>query len=376
MRFFLILLFISFVQPTIAQYTLRLVVNEAATRQNETFYASGSFNNWSPNDPAYLLKPYGTKRKAVVLRNIPAGTYTFKFTRGSWEKVETAANGSDIENREVKVTGDTTVAVSVAGWKDDFPVKPKRFTATPQVKLLDSAFKIPQLNRSRRIWIYLPRSYASSKKSYPVIYMHDGQNLFNEQTAGSGEWGVDEALDSLQLKTGKEAIVVGIDHGGDKRMNEYNPYDTKEFGKGEGDLYLEFLTATLKPFIDKQYRTLTGPVHTYIAGSSMGGLISFYAIVKYPNVFGGAGIFSPSFAVAPAIYEAAQKATWTTVRPKLFFYAGGQEGPYMVPDMKKMVTLVQSKQSFAVRDLVSPLNKHNERAWREEFPNFYKWIMQ
>ena len=90
-------------------------------------------------------------------------------------------------------------------------------------------------------------------------------------------------------------IVVAIDHGGTKRINEYCPYDMEGFGKGEGDQYLQFLVKTLKPYIDKNYRTKKDKENTYIAGSSMGGLISMYAVLKYPYVFGGAGVFSPAF---------------------------------------------------------------------------------
>src|SRR4028118_338545 len=110
----------------------------------------------------------------------------------------------------------------------------KKSTATRNVKIISTNFYIPQLNRYRRIWIYLPESYASSRKKYPVLYMHDGQNVFEDSTSFSGEWGVDETLDTLASKT-SECIVVAIDNGGDKRMNEYAPYNMERFGKGEGD---------------------------------------------------------------------------------------------------------------------------------------------
>ncbi len=361
-------------QLLFAQYTLRLVVNEAATKPDDAYYVAGTFNNWNPRSATHLLKPFGTKRRIIVLTNLPAGKHEFKFTRGSWEKAETTAKGDNIENREVNLVADTIVYIRVEGWKDDYPDKPIPNTATAQVKIIDSTFQIPQLNRTRRLWVYLPRGYASSKNTYPVIYMNDGQNLFNLQTAPNGEWGVDEALDSLQAQTKKEAIVVGIDHGGDKRMTEYNPYNNEKFGKGEGIKYVEFLALTLKPYIDKKFRTQKDAAHTFIAGSSMGGLISMYAVVKYPDVFGGAGVFSPAFWTAPAIYDEVQNAKWTANKPRIFLYAGGQESNLMVPDMEKMTRLITTKGSYDVRQIVAPLNKHNEKAWREEFPGFYKWI--
>jgi metallo-beta-lactamase class B len=139
--------------------------------------------------------------------------YAFKFTRGSFDKVECASDGRDIADRVLEVNADVSQEFTVAGWKDDYPQRPKPYTASPQVRIIDTAFKIPQLNRTRRIWIYLPKGYTNSSKNYPVLYMQDGQNLFNEQTAPFGEWGVDECLDTLQKKLGKECIVVGIDNG-------------------------------------------------------------------------------------------------------------------------------------------------------------------
>jgi metallo-beta-lactamase class B len=358
-----------------AQYSVRLAVTDAATKKNDDIYVSGTFNNWNPKDENYKLKPLGGTRKGVVLRDLNAGNYAFKFTRGSMDKVECTADGRDIPDHVVDISADISLDFTIAGWKDDYPERPKRYTASPQVKIIDTAFSIPQLNRKRRIWLYLPKSYASSSRTYPVLYMQDGQNLFNDQTAFSGEWGVDECLDTLQQQTGKECIVVGIDNGGDKRMTEYNPYDNTQFGKGEGKQYVDFLVNTLKPFIDSKYRTKKGPAYTFIAGSSMGGLISFYAILQHPEIFGGAGIFSPSFALAPQLYGDAEKFT-TGLSPEIYFYAGGSEGATIVSDIQKMADILAKKPNYRMRRAVNPLGKHNETSWREEFAWFYKWIMK
>jgi len=360
-----------------AQYSLRIMVDKVATKGADDIYVAGSFNNWNPKSEAHKLKPFGTTRRGLVLKDIPAGQYEFKFTRGSWPTVEVTGDGREIPNRIEQVNGDVVQTCQVAGWKDNFPDKPIPNTATPQVSVMDTAFAMPQLNRTRRISIYLPKGYATSAKKYPVLYMNDGQNLFNLQTAPYGEWGVDESLDSLQPLLKKECIVVGIDHGNNYRMTEYNPYDNAKYGKGEGKQYLNFIIETLKPYIDKQYRTSRGPAYTYIAGSSMGGLISTYAIITRPDVFGGAGIFSPSYWIAPQIFDDAQKAV--IKKPfthQFYFYAGGQEGGLVVPDLRKMETIIEAKGAYHLQSLVMPLGKHNEATWQKIFPQFYRFITQ
>ena len=204
--------------------------------------------------------------------------------------------------------------------------------------------------------------------------MHDGQNLFNEATSYAGEWGVDESMDSLR----KKSIIVGIDNGQQMRMNEYNPYDHPKYGKGEGKKYVEFIAKTLKPYIDKKYRTKKDASNTMISGSSMGGLISLYAVIKYPCVFGKAGVFSPAFWVANSL----RTDIATLVKPsthkhlRIYFYAGEMENKDMVKDMlyyfERMRKLGGSK--MLVR--INADGKHDEPTWRAEFPAFYNWINQ
>lgn len=376
----LILLFfvgIAFQQILLAQYSLRLVVSTVATKVEEDIYVAGNFNNWNPKDPNYKLKPFAGGRKAIVLKDLSAGNYAFKFTRGSWDKVECEADGRDIEDRIAEVNGDLVIDCSVKGWKDNYPQRPKPYTASPQVKILDTAFFMPQLNKKRRIWIYLPKNYAASNKTYPVLYMHDGQNLFNQQTAGFDEWKVDESLDSLQKATGKECIVVGIDHGGNDRLAEYAPYDF-EYNKtkitAQGKMYVDFLAQTLKPFIDSKYRTKKSFENTFIAGSSMGGLISLYAVMQYPSVFGTAGVFSPSLFIAKQLNAEAQQ--FNNPNPiRLYFYAGGKESSSLVNDTKQLASIFEQKQNIKVFTTVTEIGKHNEKYWQIEFPFFFNWIM-
>jgi predicted alpha/beta superfamily hydrolase len=249
----------------------------------------------------------------------------------------------------------------------------KKRMMSKQVQVIDTAFYMPQLNRYRRIWVYLPEDYTSNKKKYPVIYLQDGQNLFDEATSFAGEWSVDESMDSLS-KTLPQSIVVGIDNGGDKRMTEYNPYDHPQFGKGEGILYLDFLVHNLKPFIDKHYRTKKSSKYTTIGGSSLGGLISLYAILQYPGKFGNAAVFSPALWMAPQLKEDIKKMG-KKVKGRIYFYAGKQEGDEMVPHMLTVLDLLNRHSKAKITTVIRD-GKHDEKAWRNEFPHFYYWLIE
>jgi len=334
-------------------------------------FLAGNFNNWNPADTAWELHP-GQPGQYQLLKVLPKGIYNFKLTKGSWQTVECTAIGKPIDNRSITILHDTTVTLNVEGWQDNFAAAGKKHTASSQVHIISEKFNMPQLDRQRRVWVYLPKDYELSKRKYPVIYMHDGQNLFDDYTAGFGEWGVDELLDKLPAKN--ECIVVGIDHGGEYRITEYDPYDSK-YGKGRGDDYVDFLVKTLKPYIDTHYRTKTGAEHTTIAGSSMGGLISMYAALKYPDVFGNAGIFSPAFWIAPEIYQLAQQKS-LPAKSRFYFVCGDAESDSMVTDMKKMAAIIRVKGKNDDKTPVVIIKGaiHNEKQWNGDFPGFYSWL--
>jgi predicted alpha/beta superfamily hydrolase len=353
-----------------AQVAVRLELNELPSKhpENDPVYIAGSFNAWNPADERYKFRQ-GQDGKYFLELNLATGLHQYKITRGTWAKVECKENGESILNKTLKIENAATIKINVEGWQDQFAAKPGKSTASKNVRIIETSFFIPQLNRTRRIWIYLPENYAASRDRYPVLYMHDGQNVFEDSTSYSGEWGVDEFLDS----TKKKCIVVAIDHGNASRLNEYCPYDMERFGKGEGSQYVTFLAKTLKPYIDRRYRTLRKRQYTSIAGSSMGGLISFYAMLKYPKVFGGAGVFSPSFWIAPKIYDDI-RSKGKKVKGRIFFYAGKQEGETMVPQMLKAFGELAALSHAKITTVIRDAGKHNEATWRMEFPLFYQWI--
>jgi len=232
----------------------------------------------------------------------------------------------------VPTPGAATYPGGVAAWRDSAaapqPAGPKRSTASPSVSILGDSVAIPQLGRTRRVWLYLPPGYATSTARYPVLYLHDGQNVFDAATSFAGEWGVDETLDSLHARGGRGAIVVAVDNGGPHRLDEYDPWKSAnpQLGGGEGDAYVEFLVRTLKPYVDRHYRTQPDPDHTAILGSSLGGLISLYAALKYPDVFGRAGVFSCACWIAkPQLLAYARRPRPSRSATRFYFVSGAHE---------------------------------------------------
>ena len=255
-------------------------------------------------------------------------------------------------------------------------------TVSPQVRILREDFWMPQLNRRRRIWLYLPADYDQQPaRRYPVLYLQDGQNVFDEATSYAGEWGVDETLDELYT-SGRDTtgcIVVAIDNGGPFRGDEYIPWrnEAQKVG-GQGTAYVDFLALTLKPFIDRSFRTRPDAANTGIAGSSLGGLISVYAALRYPKVFGRVGAFSPSFWICNA-----QMLDYVRKRPagpgtKFYFVGGQEESRWMVPQMTAWHDLLRASGVPAAHlFLHAPADgKHQEWFWRREFAAAYEWLFE
>lgn len=250
----------------------------------------------------------------------------------------------------------------------------KPHTAGPTVRVFIPPLQLPGAGYARRLRVYLPPDYAEGTRRYPVLYMFDGQNLFDESTSYAGEWGVDESMDALARDAGFSAIVVGIDHGNELRANELIPYWNVRFLPNLGEAFLDDVVHAIKPFIDANYRTLPDRGHTAIIGSSLGGLEADYAIRRHPQVFGRAGVFSPSYWVSDdAFKQAARDALPADTR--VYLYMGGREGEDSVQHVERMAQLLRTHlpvDNVAVR--ITAEAEHNERAWRAEFPVAVRWL--
>jgi len=245
----------------------------------------------------------------------------------------------------------------------------RKSTKAPNVSILKKEFIIADLNDiSHKIWLYLPPDYETSKGNYPVIYMHDAQNLFDDATSFVGEWGIDETLNQLYKKTRKSFIVVGVENGGAKRIEEYTPWKHQKYGGGKGAIYVDFLANQLKPYIDANYRTKPEATQTAIIGSSLGGLISFYGGLKYPNVFGNIGALSTSFWFSDNVLDFA-KENANQQNTKLYLLVGGKEGDSMVPDTENMANLLLNEgfKKEHLKTKIVPEGRHTESFWKTEF---------
>ena len=241
-----------------------------------------------------------------------------------------------------------------------------------------------KLVEARNVDVWLPPGYSKNKR-YAVVYMHDGQNLFNPKESYIGvDWGIDEALTRLiSEEKAREAIVVGI-WNTPKRIAEYAPqkaYDLvnrrkikqSSLARAEASLsdkYLKFIVTELKPFIDKNYSTRADRDNTFIMGSSMGGLISLYAVSEYPQVFGGAGCVSTHFPLSEGVMlEYMKKFLPSPKTHKIYFDYGTEtlDATYE-PFQKKADAIMKKKGYKQGKNWITRKfegEEHSERSWRK-----------
>lgn len=337
-------------------------------------FLTGNFNNWLVPDERFRMRkleqgkyefsfPFGWELPDLV---------EYKFVRGAWENEELDEFGKTPHNRKASSQAGR-ISVLVPRWRSQALMYKPEFL--PRIKVIDEAFEIPQLIKTRRIAALLPHDYYETDRRYPVLYLQDGQNLFDDY-APFGNWAVDKKLAMMSEKGHGDIIVISIDHAESERIAEFTPSMRTRLGSGDGKKYVRFLADTLKPFVDKEFRTLPGRDHTGIGGSSMGGLISIYAGLMYPEVYSRLMIFSPSLWVAPNIHF--QALTFTEqFSTRIYLYGGENEGANVVPNIKRFVAAME-KQGFSANIdfnlAIDPKGGHNEARWGEEFPKAVEWL--
>jgi predicted alpha/beta superfamily hydrolase len=260
-------------------------------------------------------------------------------------------------------------------WDNGAGTQPATGRVVGNVRVLP-AVESPELGNTRDIQVYLPPSYQSSGRHYPVIYMHDGQNLFDATTSFAGEWRVDDTLEGLGPE-GIEAIVVAVPNMGARRIDEYSPFRDSVRGGGRGDAYVDFLVRTLKPEVDRLFRTRHERTHTGIIGSSMGGVISLYAFFREPRVFGFAGVMSPAlwFAGGAMFDYVASHPDWTG---KVYLDVGTKEGRPTVRNARLMARLLRrtaARPRLGVMYVEGRGAAHNESAWAGRFEQAVRFLL-
>jgi predicted alpha/beta superfamily hydrolase len=248
----------------------------------------------------------------------------------------------------------------------------------------------PQLRNRRAVDVYLPASYSGSRNRYPVVYMHDGQNLSDPDTAFAGTWELERGLARL-ADGGIEAIVVGV-HNTAARLAEYSPFPDMRHGGGNADAYLGFLVDTLKPRIDRLFRTRPERQSTSILGSSMGGLVSVYAYFRYPSAFGSAGVMSPSIWFGQgAVVEFIREAR--TPRGRIYLDVGTNEGVGTLRDARRLGRLLVRKgfrrhrlakfpgsrrasERPTLKYVEQPGGRHTESDWAQRLPGALEFLLR
>ncbi|MCC6283349.1 MAG: hypothetical protein IT262_22280, partial [Saprospiraceae bacterium] len=270
-----ILCFCSPVQLT--RYSSFMLIFDLFTPNDDVrpVFLTGSFNDWTTRDERFkMVKIKDGHYQYTFHEVLPKGEpFEYKYVKGGWEAEELGKDGHPPTNRRMEAPRGK-VADIVPQWKQHTVGYDP--TYYPDIQIVAKRFNVPQLRRKRRIAVLLPWNYQQTDRRYPVLYLQDGQNLF-EHNAPFGTWGVDKKLAFMAQHGKGDFIVVAIDHGGKERIREFSPYDTHKWGEGMGRAYAEFMVETLKPHIDKHFRTLPDRAHTGVGGSSMGGLISIYA---------------------------------------------------------------------------------------------------
>lgn len=356
---------------------------------------AGSFNGWDPFAADYDLSNVGGRNYTIDLpftSDKVGTTIQYKYvlvlkdqTENPWANVEGTATGGETNNRSHKlVVGHQTKNDTVLSFKNNMNATTLTRGSLTKVTLTMSQYT-PSRSRTIRIWT--PDGYqANGSVDYPVIYMHDGQNLFDTFTGFSGEWEIDETIGGLMDLGYAGAIVVGIDNGGGERINELSPSwplssEATEYNiSPSGEQYAAFIVETVKPYVDSNFNTLTGAEDTFIGGSSMGGVMSFYMVFTYPQVFSKAILFSSALWLYQsgtiASFINAKNVAALSNKPKVYIYCGGAETsitPYVSEIYNQLKT--NGYTDALVKTAIVPNKDHNEAAWALHFPIAMRWLI-
>jgi len=358
--FSVLFLYIGQLQAQDARVTFRIIV-PLSTPHNSRIYIVGDAPELGKWDPGAIELKHENDSVYTLEFNFEIGRdVEYKITRGGWNVQAVYVDGHIPGNSRLVVEKDTEVIIRPVGWSDGMVAVSGRITGTVRYH---RGLKGEGLRYARDLIVWLPPSYEKSQgRRYPVLYMHDGQNIIDPKTSFAGfDWQVDEVADSL-IHAGrmKEIIIVGIYNTPD-RMIEYS--DTSV-----GKAYAKFVVHVVKPFIDSTYRTLPDRANTAVMGSSLGGLISFLFAWWYPDVFSKAGCLSSVFTHNDGrILKDVEAYSGPRKNIKIYVDCGGFAAEATLkPGMDKMVDLLCQKgynEGTDFEHFYDASADHSERAW-------------
>lgn len=322
--------------------------------------------NWQPR--CLALRQIGPLTYATQL-DFPneVGAFSFKVTRGSWQSEATDGWGRSYDDYNVSLGNTSQIVLNVINWKD-FPA----LSTTGEIIQYRNIYS-DELGNARDISVWLPPHYHQSAERYPVIYMHDGQNLFDPRTSsGHVDWGIDETMTQLiESRAVRPAIVVGLN----STANRDDEYDYTK----RGSAYADFLIRKIKPMIDRTYRSLPDRRHTFTLGSSMGGGISFSFLWAHPEVFSAAAAVSMHVEPAiPAVFETIKRYAKPSLPIRLYFDRGslGYDADYQRyhDDFFRILTGMGYSRSDLLY-MAFPYADHTEADWARRVDVALKFLL-
>lgn len=354
-----------------SQVKIKIIVTSNKVDSTQKVFIAGNrseLGNWNPGLISFeKLNDTSWAKKFLFEKN---SILEFKFTKGSWGNEALNENGSIPGNETLKVLNDTIIYEKINNWKDSRVNLKSQITGNVRYrKNFNGKGILP-----RDIIVWLPPSYDSlSNKKYPVLYMQDGQNVFDPGTSSFGvDWQIDETADSLiKAKAIEEIIVVGI-YNTYQRGSEYNQTDL-------GYAYMRFIVKELKPFIDSTYRTLPDRKNTAVGGSSSGGLISFMMLWEYPDIFSKAACISPAFKISDIDFVSSVKNYSGNKKDIKIYIDNGGVGleKELQPGIDEMLIALKDKGYMENQDLLwvkDSSAEHDEAAWAKRVYRFLEFF--
>lgn len=393
----------NFVEPESLEGGFIIVVNDKTktATTSSPIYMPSSHNGWNPTDKGMLLSARSDQRWQIIWEKPKLDSrIAFKFARGSWENVEIGADSKDVDNRllpkidkrTIKPGEKPIIELVIEGWKDLIAGQPAAGAAGRYRAMSVSAGTLRRLEvvggatpAMRDVLVWLPPGYDAPEnkaRAYPVLYMQDGQNLFEKLPGLPGEWGADETSAKL-IGEGKiePLIIVGIPSIGSTRMSEYSPMAIGEKQVPMAEAYVRFVMGEVMPRVERAFRVKTGPANTAIGGASLGGLVALVAGTSHPEVFGSV------LAESTPLVRLGEKprggfeyfARARAFPKRVYFGMGGKELGSDPKNTGANTDYAASANAFGelargkgvpadgIKIVVDPEGEHNEVAWAKRF---------